>query len=367
MSFNNTPLQNQEQKPCMEYPITPSPYDMSHQMHNQQNQIQTPQLSSFYTQQLPMLFDTSSLNYTENMMAMSYWAQQQHQHFMTPTSSAPLPSPTSTDSGISASTSPESSSPDQSSGDSFGKIRKNDDMLDDEKVFCTVQGRLNLVGNLRTYRVTKPEILRRVNPPECMNSSTLAAYLRKAKTKSGGVELRQQLEKEGIRLPTNRRRAAPHTVYSAMTEEEAHQAGLDLDMLLRSFFPVEEISQYIAGRAMSPQEREERKRDLLGVIRFSEEMSHLFDNIQVPIMGKSVQNRFFNDQMQQKMEHLSAVSHGFGLYSTKTFKFVDKVVAARTLQLLEQPQIGVPQAPQVPQAQMPHMAQYMQAMPMKYE
>ena len=100
------------------------------------------------------------------------------------------------------------------------------------QIYCTVPGRTSLLSSTTKYRVTVGEVLRRINPPECLNASLLGGILRKsrifhfsskeikfrAKSKDGGKTLRDSLRKIGITLPAGRRKQTNVTAWTALVE-----------------------------------------------------------------------------------------------------------------------------------------------------
>ncbi|EYC35429.1 hypothetical protein Y032_1056g3509 [Ancylostoma ceylanicum] len=97
--------------------------------------------------------------------------------------------------------------------------------LDD--VFCSVPGRLSLLSSTCKYKVTLAEIQRRLSPPENLNASILGGILRRAKSKNGGKELRDMLDKMGLSLPVGRRKSATVTLLTSLVEGEATHLARD--------------------------------------------------------------------------------------------------------------------------------------------
>ncbi len=108
-------------------------------------------------------------------------------------------------------------------------------------IFCSVPGRLSLLSSTSKYKVTVAEVQRRLAPPECLNASLLGGVLRRyvpyftwtirapnysfplhhifrAKSKDGGKNLRDKLDKIGMALPAGRRKAANVTLLTALVE-----------------------------------------------------------------------------------------------------------------------------------------------------
>ena len=85
-------------------------------------------------------------------------------------------------------------------------------------VLCSVPGRLSLLSSTSKYKVTVAEVQRRLAPPECLNASLLGGVLRRAKSKDGGRNLRDKLDKIGMALPAGRRKAANVTLLTSLVE-----------------------------------------------------------------------------------------------------------------------------------------------------
>ncbi|KAH7699348.1 transcription factor AP-2epsilon, partial [Aphelenchoides avenae] len=89
--------------------------------------------------------------------------------------------------------------------------------INKDRVFATLNAKLNLLGS-KKYDVTVGEILRRIQPPEALNSSFLSGYLRRAKNERMGEELRQELKQHGINLPLGRRKNEKANVFTSLVE-----------------------------------------------------------------------------------------------------------------------------------------------------
>ncbi|KAI1726581.1 transcription factor AP-2 domain-containing protein [Ditylenchus destructor] len=117
--------------------------------------------------------------------------------------------------------------------------------FDPNMEFCQVAGRLTLLSNGKTYKITLGEILRRTSSPESLNASFLGGILRKAKKENGGKELRELLKRYGIILPPGRRKMHPSTTFTALCEEEAKQMAIDYDVLCKDFFPANQLARLL--------------------------------------------------------------------------------------------------------------------------
>ncbi|ETN71500.1 hypothetical protein NECAME_19305, partial [Necator americanus] len=83
-----------------------------------------------------------------------------------------------------------------------------------------------------------------------------------AKTKEVGKELRDNLAKHGISLPSGRRKGVQNTVFTCLVEEEATQLGRDMHSLVQQHYPVRPLIDMAARKSVS--HPEERRRDLIG-------------------------------------------------------------------------------------------------------
>lgn len=66
--------------------------------------------------------------------------------------------------------------------------------------------------------MTNGEAWRRINPPECLNSSLIGALLRRAKNAQAGNELRNLLAVRGMVVPPGRRRSDTITCFTGLFE-----------------------------------------------------------------------------------------------------------------------------------------------------
>ncbi|KHJ87077.1 transcription factor AP-2 [Oesophagostomum dentatum] len=171
-----------------------------------------------------------------------------------PANSSMLSNSSSNDSGISGGTSSSSSCENSPSTSSESKCK-------DDEVLFQVPSRLNHISK---NKVTLAELKRRIGAPECLNSSFLGIYLRLAKTKEVGKELRDNLAKHGISLPSGRRKGVQNTVFTCLVEEEATQLGRDMHTLVQQHYPVRPLIDMAARKSVS--HPDERRRDLIGAM-----------------------------------------------------------------------------------------------------
>uniref|UniRef100_A0A0K0CSV9 TF_AP-2 domain-containing protein n=1 Tax=Angiostrongylus cantonensis TaxID=6313 RepID=A0A0K0CSV9_ANGCA len=156
--------------------------------------------------------------------------------------------------------------------------------------------------------VTLAELKRRIAAPECLNSSFLGIYLRLAKTKEVGKELRDNLAKHGISLPSGRRKGIQNTVFTCLVEEEATQLGRDMHTLVQQHYPIRQLIDMAARKTIS--HPEERRRDLIGTIRILDELSTMFNELQTPLVSRIQNNVPIHNELEVGMNHFSLRSFG---------------------------------------------------------
>ncbi|CAB3406685.1 unnamed protein product [Caenorhabditis bovis] len=161
-------------------------------------------------------------------------------------------------------------------------------------------GRLSMISRKTRYVITRPEILRRINLPEHLNSSAIAAFLRKPKRKNGGEDMRKQLKKHGIELSLCKRKA------SEMTD-----IANDLNLIMNESYPTTEIAKALLKEA----ESDKKKKDLIDEVNSFVLMFPMFFNAMHLIQGETstVPQRFspfpvINDDV----ETYSLFTHGLG-------------------------------------------------------
>ncbi|KJH44308.1 transcription factor AP-2 [Dictyocaulus viviparus] len=184
----------------------------------------------------------------------------------------------------------------------------------DDEVLFQVPSRLNHISK---NKVTLAELKRRIAAPECLNSSFLGIYLRLAKTKEVGKELRDNLAKHGISLPSGRRKGVQNTVFTCLVEEEATQLGRDLHTLVQQHYPIRPLIDMATRKTMS--HPEERRRDLIGAIRILDELSVMFNELQTPLANRIQNNVPIHNELEVGMNHFSLITHTFGPINQSTW------------------------------------------------
>lgn len=184
----------------------------------------------------------------------------------------------------------------------------------DDEVMFLVPSRLNHISK---NKVTLAELKRRIAAPECLNSSFLGIYLRLAKTKEVGKELRDNLAKHGISLPSGRRKGIQNTVFTCLVEEEATQLGRDMHTLVQQHYPIRQLIDMAARKTIS--HPEERRRDLIGTIRILDELSTMFNELQTPLVSRIQNNVPIHNELEVGMNHFSLITHTFGPINQSTW------------------------------------------------
>ncbi|VDL72531.1 unnamed protein product [Nippostrongylus brasiliensis] len=184
----------------------------------------------------------------------------------------------------------------------------------DDEVLFQVPSRLNHISK---NKVTLGELKRRLAAPECLNSSFLGIYLRLAKTKEVGKELRDNLAKHGISLPSGRRKGIQNTVFTCLVEEEATQLGRDMHTLVQQHYPIRPLIDMAARKSVS--HPDERRRDLIGAIRILDELNGMFTELQTPLATRVQNNVPIHNELELGMNHFSLITHTFGPINQSTW------------------------------------------------
>ncbi|KAH7707466.1 transcription factor AP-2 [Aphelenchoides avenae] len=190
--------------------------------------------------------------------------------------------------------------------------------INKDRVFATLNAKLNLLGS-KKYDVTVGEILRRIQPPEALNSSFLSGYLRRAKNEKMGDELRKELKQHGINLPLGRRKNERANAFTSLVEKEAWELARDYDSLSKKHFPTQAVAANIlvGPRPMSPQL-------LKGALDVILEAIKLLDSDRSP--GSEKGEKRANEPSQAHLEQatqagltdFSLRTHGFGVAAHQT-------------------------------------------------
>lgn len=188
-----------------------------------------------------------------------------------------------------------------------------------DDVFETVHGR-NSVGECGlTYHITIAEVERRTNGVERLNSSNMAANLRRSKLKNGGELMRKQMNDKGIDVTQGtRQHVFPNKIISLSEAETVHMAK-ELSEMVEESYPIQDIGREIANEAMD--NGSVNLQQLMDIEGFQECMSALtnvMSSVVPPITG-IVPKSSNNKELNLGMEELSQATHGFGVVIQPTW------------------------------------------------
>jgi len=195
------------------------------------------------------------------------------------------------------------------SSDQMSIVKK--EFVSPTDVFCSVPGRLSLLSSTSKYKVTVGEVQRRLSPPECLNASLLGGVLRRAKSKNGGRELRESLERIGLSLPAGRRKAANITLLSSLVEGEAIHLARDFGYVCETEFPSRQVAEYLCRQHTDPSDQYRRKDLILATKQITKELMDLLNQDRSPLCNTRPQI-ILEPNIQRHLTHFSLITHGFG-------------------------------------------------------
>lgn len=176
---------------------------------------------------------------------------------------------------------------------------------------------------------------RRLAPPECLNASLLGGVLRRAKSKDGGRNLRDKLDKIGMALPAGRRKAANVTLLTSLVEGEAIHLARDFGYVCETEFPARQVSEYMCRQHTDPAELYRRKELVLATKVIVKELMDLLNQDRSPLCNTRPQ-QILDPSIQRHLTHFSMITHGFGSpaivaaltavqnYLNESLKYLDK-------------------------------------------
>uniref|UniRef100_A0AC35TTJ6 TF_AP-2 domain-containing protein n=1 Tax=Rhabditophanes sp. KR3021 TaxID=114890 RepID=A0AC35TTJ6_9BILA len=184
---------------------------------------------------------------------------------------------------------------------------------DEPEVFARVPGRTSLLNSNMKYDVTIAEIHRRINPPERLNASLLGGILRRAKNKDGGKNLREQLEKVNIELPSGRRKSVPVTSFTSFAEEEIIHVLKDYDDACKANYPERQIARELTFRRLSRlNDFENMQQNLGSTLETVSIIADILKEDASPLGRQNHPTKTLNDEVQEPLSNFSLITHGFG-------------------------------------------------------
>merc|ERR1712127_1060709 len=143
------------------------------------------------------------------------------------------------------------------------------------------------------------------------DASLLGGVLRRAKSKNGGRELRESLERIGLCLPAGRRKAANITLLSSLVEGEAIHLARDFGYVCETEFPSRQVAEYLCRQHTDPSDQYRRKDLILATKQITKELMNLLNQDRSPLCNTRPQI-ILEPNIQRHLTHFSLITHGFG-------------------------------------------------------
>uniref|UniRef100_A0A915CZW3 Transcription factor AP-2 C-terminal domain-containing protein n=1 Tax=Ditylenchus dipsaci TaxID=166011 RepID=A0A915CZW3_9BILA len=149
---------------------------------------------------------------------------------------------------------------------------------------------------------------------ECQFSSGI---LRKAKNKNGGTELRNNLKRYGMSLPSGRRKSQPCTTFTSLCEDEAKQMGKDYFTLCKELFPSAALANL--SLAAKPVVCSEETSKRLNSVQWANQIVHnlittiqSFEQSSLPVQQPVSSISDAENAARDGVVKFSRLTHGFG-------------------------------------------------------
>ena len=182
----------------------------------------------------------------------------------------------------------------------------------------------------------------------------------RAKSKNGGKQLRDKLDRLGLSLPAGRRKACNVTLLTSLVEGEAIHLARDFGYVCETEFPARQVAEYL-GRQHNDNYR---RKDLIIAAKYvtiqiiflfhlfrrfvCKELMDLLNQDRSPLSNTSPQP-ILDPSIQRPLTHFSMITHGFGSpaivaaltaiqnYMSESIKYFDKIYPSSGLGEIHSP------------------------------